>query len=69
MSKRTKEVVIEKDGIRGVATEVSLKGLLKHGWTVVDDKDKEVKAAAKAEAEEEQKLDEQVEKYFGTEER
>lgn len=68
MSKRAKEVVIEKDGVRGVATQVTLKGLLKRGWQVVDDKDKEVAKANKANAEEEQKLDAEVEKYFGTEE-
>lgn len=65
MSNR-KTVVIEKDGVRAVATEITFAGLAKRGWTVVDDGDKDVKKATEAKAKETEKLQEQEQKLFGS---
>lgn len=62
MSKK-KTVAIEKGGVRAEATELTLAGLLEHGWTVVDDGDK---AQPKATAKDAQKLAQQ--KLFGSNE-
>lgn len=64
MSKKT--VIVEKDGVQAEATEVTFKGLVKHGWTVVDDGGKEAQKAAEAQAKEAQKLDEQEQTLFGS---
>lgn len=61
-----KTVVVEKDGVQAKATDVTFKGLVKRGWTVVDDGDKDRKKAAEAEAKEAEKLEEQEVKLFGT---
>jgi hypothetical protein len=70
MSKSNKEVVVEKeteDGkVQAVATQLTLRGLLKHGWTVVDDGSKQEKQSAEAQAKEVKQLQEQEEKLFGS---
>jgi hypothetical protein len=64
MSRKNKEVVVKKGDVTAVATEITLKGLLKHGWEVVGDSDKDHQAELKKQADEEEKLDKTVEKYF-----
>lgn len=64
-----KTVVIEKDGVRAEATEATFKALAKRGWTVVDDGDKDNAEANKAEAEQAQKLDEQEQQLFGSDDK
>jgi len=67
MSKKT--VVMEKDGIRTEVTQAQFKGLAKRGWTVVDDGDKDVKAANEAQAKEAKHLEQQEQKLFATDEK
>lgn len=64
MSRKNKEVVVKKGDVTAVATEITLKGLLKHGWEVVGDSDKDVKAEREAQAKEEEQLNAEVEKFF-----
>jgi len=61
---KKKTVVIEKDGVQAEATQESFKGLVKRGWTVVDDGDKDAQKAAEAEAKEVEKLTAQEQKLF-----
>lgn len=66
MSKR-KVVIIEKDGVQAEADQVSLAGLLKHGWTVVDDgDDKETVKRAEAKPAKAEDVQEQESKVFGS---
>jgi len=63
---RSKTVVIEKDGVRGVATEQTFAGLAKRGWTVVDDGDKDQKKAVNERKQTVEKIEQQEQKLFGS---